>query len=188
MKLLYNGVLLYHGSYCAVTSPDLSECREAKDFGRGFYLTTSKEQAVKFIATSLKKAKSAGIIEETQNYGAVSTFRYVGNKDLNIYNYDGASINWLQCIVGHRDGNVFQDVVQMLKKYDIITGKIANDNTNFTIAAYLAGAYGTVDSVEAANDCIGRLIPERLKDQLCFRTELALKSLSFAGSEQIWMK
>ena len=35
--------------------------------------------------------------------------------------------------------------------------------------------------------CIGLLLPERLQDQFCFRTEKGLKCLSFIESEQIWM-
>ena len=34
--------------------------------------------------------------------------------------------------------------------------------------------------------CIGRLIPERLRDQFCFRTAKGLQCLSFEGSERIW--
>ena len=43
MKNLENGMVLYHGSYCVVENPDLEKCAAFKDFGRGFYLTTSKE-------------------------------------------------------------------------------------------------------------------------------------------------
>ena len=36
---------LYHGSNQKVEDIDLSKCRPLKDFGKGFYLTTIKEQA-----------------------------------------------------------------------------------------------------------------------------------------------
>ena len=49
-------IILYHGSYCVVREPDLSRCASGKDFGQGFYLTTSKTQAQRFVATSIKKA------------------------------------------------------------------------------------------------------------------------------------
>jgi hypothetical protein len=124
MPELFDGMLLYHGSYCEVKVPDLEKCASFKDFGKGFYLTSSKEQAVNFINTSLKKAK--------------------------------------------------------------MQGKIANDATNVTIVTYLVGAYGSIGSKEADDFCISRLIPERLKDQYCFRTETGLKCLSFVESEQIW--
>lgn len=73
-----------------------------------------------------------------------------------------------------------------MKKYDVIIGKIADDATNVTILTYLVGAYGTIGSAEADNLCISRLIPERLKEQFCFRTNAGLDCLSFVESEQIW--
>ncbi|WP_278335696.1 DUF3990 domain-containing protein [Roseburia sp. 499] len=45
MLELVNGLILYHGSYCEVKDPQLEKCARRKDFGRGFYLTSSKEQA-----------------------------------------------------------------------------------------------------------------------------------------------
>ena len=45
MLELKDGFVLYHGSYCEVKEPDLAKCAKRKDFGQGFYLTTSKEQA-----------------------------------------------------------------------------------------------------------------------------------------------
>lgn len=88
--------------------------------------------------------------------------------------------------MGHRKANTFQTVVNEMKKYDIIAGKIADDATNVTILTYLVGAYGTIGTEEADELCISRLIPERLKDQFCFRTNEGLSCLSFVESEQIW--
>lgn len=45
MQKLSDGMLLYHGSYTVVNTPDLAKCATRKDFGKGFYLTTSKKQA-----------------------------------------------------------------------------------------------------------------------------------------------
>jgi hypothetical protein len=52
--ILRNDVVLYHGSYTIVRHPDLSKCRGEKDFGRGFYLTTSHEQAQRFVKSSVR--------------------------------------------------------------------------------------------------------------------------------------
>lgn len=183
---LFDGMLLYHGSYCEVKRPDLSRCAAYKDFGKGFYLTSSKNQAENFIHTSLKKAKAQGMITETQEYGVISTFRYHYREGIEDYIFHDADADWLHCVVGHRKMNTFPGVVENLKKYDVIAGKIADDATNVTILTYLVGAYGTIGSEEADNLCISRLIPERLKDQFCFRTNAGLKCLSFVESEQIW--
>ncbi len=57
MKELSDGLILYHGSYCEVNQPMLEKCSKRKDFGRGFYLTTSREQAVSFLKTAIIKAE-----------------------------------------------------------------------------------------------------------------------------------
>lgn len=40
-------MLLYHGSNILVEEPEIRENLRALDFGAGFYLTSSREQAVK---------------------------------------------------------------------------------------------------------------------------------------------
>lgn len=186
MQKLSDGTLLYHGSYCEIRIPELSKCAGYKDFGKGFYVTSSKEQAEKFIGTALKKAKSQGIIKEDQSYGVITAFGFHANKTLKEFIYQDADAQWLHCIVGHRKENTFPEVVREMEKYDIIGGKIADDATNFTILAYLAETYGAVGSKEADEFCVRRLLPGRLKDQFCFRTEKVLDSITFVGSEQIW--
>jgi hypothetical protein len=68
MQKLSDGMLLYHGSYMVVDTPDLSKCAARKDFGKGFYLTTSKRQAEDFVRASIKKAIAQGLITENPNY------------------------------------------------------------------------------------------------------------------------
>ena len=74
MKELVDGLILYHGSYCEIRKPQLEKCAKRKDFGKGFYLTTSREQAISFLKTALAKAEAGKIIEPGQNYGVVSMF------------------------------------------------------------------------------------------------------------------
>ena len=66
MLELKDEFVLYHGSYCEVKKPDLAKGAKRKDFGQGFYLTTSKEQAESFLRTSIAKAIAIGTIEEGQ--------------------------------------------------------------------------------------------------------------------------
>lgn len=186
MLKLIDGMILYHGSYCEVKSPDLTKCSVFKDFGKGFYLTSSREQAENFINTSLKKAKAQGIIAAEQKYGVISKFCYHHSEDIASFIFHDVDANWLHCVVGYRKENTFPAVVDEMKQYDVIAGKIADDATNITILTYLVGAYGTIGSEEADGLCIGRLLPERLKDQFCFRTDEGLKCLTFVESERIW--
>lgn len=71
---LSDGLLLYHGSYCEVKEPDITKCAKNKDFGQGFYLTSSKEQAESFLNISIIKAIAEGRILKEQNFGYISTF------------------------------------------------------------------------------------------------------------------
>ncbi|KIR03369.1 hypothetical protein P261_02184 [Lachnospiraceae bacterium TWA4] len=184
---LKNGLLLYHGSYCEVDTPDLNKCAKRKDFGRGFYLTTSETQAIRFLKTSIIKAVNNGLIEREQNHGYVSVFRLHLQSDLNICEFQEANIEWLHCVAAHRKRNVFFDIENEMLKYDIIGGKIADDATNATLVAYIAGVFGDMGSKEADEFCIKQLLPNKLKDQYCFRTKKALDSLEFVEGRKVWM-
>lgn len=71
--------------------------------------------------------------------------------------------------------------------YDIIGGKIADDSTNAMIIVYMAGTFGRIGTESADNICISLLLPDRLKDQFCFRTKVAVEQLQFFGSEKVWL-
>lgn len=182
MRELNKGMVLYHGSFCCVESPDLKKCSPHKDFGRGFYLTTSIQQARSFARLSSAKAKANGNTDIKCGY----VNRYVlENEKLSCHIFETADAEWLHCIVGHRKQGIFPQFVEAMKEYDVIAGKIANDATNATITAYMASAFGEAGTEGADRICIGLLIPERLVDQYCFRTEKALKALRFEGSEEV---
>ena len=184
---LVDGTVLYHGSYCAVREPDLAKCAKYKDFGQGFYLTTDIEQARSFAKISLRHALDGGKVNADQKFGVVSSFVFNRNGEIREKIFPVADTSWLHCVVGHRRKSSFEDIVQECQRYDIIGGKIANDATNLTIAAYMLGAYGTVDSKEADDLCISLLIPERLKNQYCFRTNESLLCLGFQKEECVWL-
>lgn len=188
MQKLYDGMLLYHGSYCEVKDPDLAKCAARKDFGKGFYLTSSKEQAESFIKTAVGKAVTKGDIKADQNYGFISVYRVSPKEELSSHIFSDANEEWLHCIAAHRKRNSFDKIEKEMAEYDVIIGKIADDQTNTTLAAYISGAFGMLGSKEADDICIRLLLPEKLKDQYCFRTEKAINSLEFVESEKIWIR
>ena len=102
MLELKDGFVLYHGSYCEVKEPDLAKCAKRKDFGQGFYLTTSKEQAESFLRTSIAKAIATGTIEEGQKFGYISTFEFNLSGNLETHMFENADVDWLHCIAAHR--------------------------------------------------------------------------------------
>lgn len=188
MKELSDGLILYHGSYCEVNHPMLVKCSKRKDFGRGFYLTTSREQAVSFLKTAIIKAEIGGIINAGQEYGVLSTFEVHLKHELSNYIFQEADAHWLHCVAAHRKADSFVGVEKEMEQYDVIAGKIADDATNRTLVAYVSGTFGEMGSKSADDFCIGQLLPERLKDQYCFKTERSLECLRFVRGEKIWMK
>ena len=187
VDILKDGVTIFHGSYCEVKVPDLGKCAKYKDFGKGFYLTTDKEQARSFSRLSTKKAKDNGLVDTSQEYGIVSSYVYHESGSMIVKVFEDADADWLHCIVAHRKRNAFPKIVSELQDYDIIGGKIANDATNATILAYMAGTFGKIGSRDADEVCIRLLLPNRLDDQYCFRTESAVSTLEFLNSEKVWI-
>ncbi len=176
---------LYHGSFTIISSPDLSKCMPGKDFGKGFYVTATREQADRFVKNSVGKAMKNGIIQENQGYGYVSVFQYEPIQNLRIHEFSDADGLWLQCIAGNRKHGLFANKGTMWGEYDIIAGKIANDNTNKIITNYINGDYGTPDLESAIRDAIRYLEPDNLADQECFLTVRALKCLKFMESYEV---
>lgn len=180
--MIQDGTLFYHGSYVAIESIDLSKGAAGKDFGKGFYLTTNENQAIGFIPTALAKAKARKSVQDDQNYGYVTTFRYhqPGNV-INYYEFKDADRQWLWFIAQNRRSKLASvldsKIDDALKSADIIAGKIANDTTNPVITTYLNGLFGDVDSEMAVSDTIKRLLPDRLEKQYCFLTEEAVACL-----------
>lgn len=182
------GMTLYHGSYCAVEKPDLNKCARFKDFGQGFYLTTSKEQAQNFAKISASKAKNRGIISTQERFAYVSSFRMTDVSGLVCFGFETADVDWLHCIVAHRRRDAFDVIFERMSVYDVVFGKIADDDTNATILAYMGNVYGPMGSEQADNICISLLLPERLQDQFCFRSEKALSKLQFVKSETVVLR
>ena len=180
-----NGQLLYHGSYVGIEQIDLSFSSSGKDFGRGFYLTTDEEQARRFVRPSIRKAIHLGKASAGINHGFVSVFRYCELTAVNAYAFETTGKLWLQFVAmnrlgGHAQFENLAALSEILKK-DLIAGKVANDQTNETITAYLSGVYGAMDDSRAIDFAVSQLRPDRLTDQFCFRTATGIKNLEPIG-------
>lgn len=186
MVSLHDGMMLFHGSYAPIGGISLDKCATGKDFGRGFYLTSDREQAHAFIRTSLAKAKRIGIVAPDHQHGYVSAFRFDAPKSpLRVFEFPTADSQWLRFVALNRRKNLADKLSatfnSTLLNADVIIGKTANDATNPVITAYLNGIYGAPQSAEAAAMAISLLLPERLKDQYCFLTERAVECLQLIG-------
>lgn len=180
-----NGITLYHGSYTVVETPVLSKCEKGKDFGLGFYLTTNLSQAKRFVKSSIGKAIKNGVENIDANKGFVSYYDWINDESLKVYEFKTADSEWLHCVAAHRRGSLLKGEIEKWKRYDVIIGKIANDSTNQVITAYINGVYGEVGTEEADRIAISLLKPEKLTNQLCFRTDKAIESLKYVSNEAV---
>ena len=178
-------IILFHGTADKVVVPTYGLGNDKHDYGKGFYLTSDFDQASRFVKTAVAKALKNGVIKEPVESGFVSSFRFNMKPDVSFFEFEDASRDWLHCVVAHRHSGLLSKEIKKFETTDVISGKIANDTTNQVITAYMNGLYGTVGSEAADNIAISLLLPDKLSNQICFRTEASLQCLSFLESKMI---
>lgn len=159
-------MILYHGSILVVTHPKIIKNEIGRDFGFAFYTTDIKEQAVRW-------AKRKAMLEERRRNQKVVPIVscYVWDKEcaraeLKIKEYDRAGMEWLDMVVKCRSN------IQYMHNYDVVLGKIANDNVGETISYVLQG-------IMRKEDALLRLEFEKINNQIAFCTEKSLEYLKF---------
>lgn len=161
-------MLLYHGSTMAVRKPIVSRGRGKTDFGKGFYTTTSREQAEKW--AQIKRDRMGD-----EAHAIVSVFELddavLNNPAYHTRYFDGATAEWLDFVVGNRRGEVHHN-------FDLIMGPVANDKLYATITLYENG-------ILDANAAIEQLNTHQLFDQLSFHTTKACKLLTFVETFEL---
>ena len=155
---------LYHGSYTTVEKPDISFSRNNIDFGKGFYVTPIKEQAIKWSLRFKARRKKA----------IVSIYEIDIDKlkqDVKIMEFNTYSDDWFDYIIRCRSGNASDN-------YDVIIGGVANDKVFDTIQLYIDGLIDKSESIK-------RLRYEKPNIQYCFRNQHIIdKFLLFINSEE----
>lgn len=183
MLKLTDGMFLYHGSFTEVSMIDLDKCRQGKDFGRGFYVTSSYAQAKSFVPLSINKQINKGNLVSDYSTGYISIFRFHLTPDIAIHTFSSADKDWLHFVASNRRKALFPAVRNTYMGFDIIGGKIANDRTARTLQLYTSGGYGEPGSQEADDIAIMTLLPNRLEDQFCFCNTKAIQTLEFVRSD-----
>lgn len=150
---------LFHGSNVAVESPVLFKTDRRVDFGPGFYVTTSFEQASRWAKTVTLRRK------EGRPTVTVYTLDELDIQTLDVLAFKGPDLDWLRYIGANRRGLVAD-------QHDIVLGPVANDNTMPTLRLFFSGIY-------TEDETIKRLLPQKLKDQYAFKSQAALDALSF---------
>ena len=148
--------IIYHGSYCRVEEPKLLDNKYTKDFGKGFYCTILKEQAIKWANKYDTKI--------------INLYEYHENNNLKIKEFTVMTEEWLDFIISSRNGEKHD--------YDIVIGAMADDQIYNYITDLLKG--------EITREAFWELAKFRHPThQIAFCTEEALKTLKFIGKEEI---
>lgn len=158
---------LYHGSDRLFKKPDLTKCKEGKDFGKGFYLTSDPDQARKWAVRF--------------GHGFVYTYTVDDEQLLDTDNYkilifSDYSREWLDFICTCRLDFYEPDA-------DIIYDRMA-DNTFKNLSKVLRTYYNGDISANSALAQVKWNITER--DQYCFKTKQALSLLERTNKEEVW--
>ncbi len=154
---------LYHSSDVSVTKPDIIYSRNYLDFGRGFYLTSIHEQAVKYAQRFLRRKREAWL--------NIYEFKFEPS-EWKILKFNSYDKDWLNFIANCRAGNDNSD-------FDIVIGGIANDRVIQTLDRYFVGEL-------SENETLGLLKYEKPNIQYCIRSQRMLdKCLKHIESKQL---
>jgi len=130
-------VILYHGSNVKVMDIDLSKCRPYKDFGRGFYLTSVREQA-EHMARRVARLYGGS--------SCVSVFEFdeaaLTSGDLNTLSFEKPNREWALFVLNNRTRgfkNTGDALCNQDSKYDIVTGPVANDDIAYLLRTFTSG-------------------------------------------------
>jgi hypothetical protein len=168
---------LFHGSTLQIREIDISMGAARKDFGRGFYTTTSHFQAEKF--ASLKAFR--GNVKD----GFVSVFEYIHKPELKIKKFSNANTEWLSFVLKNRSFSEEKIPPFGKAEFDIIIGPVANDAVGLVLNQLLIGTYGDPHSSEAKDTAIRLLDTAKLYNQVFFGTNRAVSCLKFREAYKV---
>lgn len=141
-------MIVYHSSNMSIVNPEVRFSRDFLDFGKGFYMTTLQDQAIKYAQRFKRRKESAWL--STYELEFVKT-------EWKILQFDSYDREWLQFVTNCRRGTDNSD-------YDLIIGGIANDEVILTIERYFEGEI-------SENDALGLLKYKKPNNQYCIRSQ-----------------
>ena len=156
-------MVLYHSSTVSVETPDVSFSRDFLDFGKGFYLTTLYDQAVKYAQRFKRRKRPAWLATYECDFDPV---------DWKIRRLESYDREWLRFVSKCRAGKDESNV-------DLVIGGSADDQVVQTIERYFAGEL-------SENDALGLLRYEKPNNQYCIRSQRMLdECLKHKYSEEL---
>ena len=159
-------MILYHGGTDCIEKPEIRLSPANRDFGTGFYCTDIRTQAEKW-------AKRQGRIRKKTPI--VNTYEFDfdnAQQNLNCKIFSDYAIDWLELIVKCRKDTHYNH------GFDIVYGKIANDDVGETVQAVL-------DGLMPLDFALQKLAFMPSNNQYCFCTENSLPLLGFIESKKL---
>lgn len=159
-------MIVYHGSNVIVERPDVIHSYRPLDFGKGFYVTSNYKQAELW---SIRKSLIVGKGKPIVNIYQMSEDR----SNLLVKSFAPDLIDWIDFVCACRDGS------DVYKKFDLITGKVANDKVFRVVDRYHSGDW---DRDRALREI--RTYPDY--DQMAFISQRSIDQLLiFDGFQEI---
>jgi hypothetical protein len=159
-------MILYHGGTDIVEMPRIILNEQGRDFGFAFYATDIYEQALKW-------AKRQGRIREKQAVLNIYEFNCEeALTSLNSKRYEGYSLEWLELVVNCRANPQFKH------DYDLVFGKIADDDVGETVQA-------VVDGLMPFDFALQKLTFMQANNQYAFCSQKALNYIRFCEFQNV---
>ena len=156
------GEILFHGSKNGLSQVTVTGSRNNCDFGNGFYLGETYNQALSFVCENDKSS--------------VYSFRY-SLKDLNICRFD-CSMEWMLAICYHRgtlgsysENEKVRNIIDKVNKADVVIAPIADNKMFYVMAQFTEGEIN-------ADVALHSLSASKLGFQYIFKTDKALNKLT----------
>ena len=149
-------MIVYHGSSEVVRQPDTLHSYRALDFGKGFYVTTVREQAERWARRKADLFGGTPVVSRYRMCDDLSQFR--------VKRFPVDLMEWIEFVCDCRDGK------PTYQQYDIIIGKVANDKVFRVVDMYHSGIW---DKERALQEI--RAYPNY--DQIAFITQSAIDAL-----------
>ncbi len=156
-------MIVFHGSNQIVKNPDISHSFRNLDFGKGFFVTSIREQAERWAKRKADfEIETKPVLNVYEFSDDLSNYKVLDFKD--------ELDSWIDFVCDCRDGK------EDYKKYDIIIGKVANDKVFRVVDMYHSGIW-------EKDRAIKEIRAYQTYNQIAFVSEKSLSLLSFKSSE-----
>ena len=159
-------MILYHGGTDIVKEPRIIFNEHGRDFGFGFYTTDIYEQALKWAKRQSRVRKKPALLN-TYEFDDINAAKKLNYKIFTDYN-----LEWLEFVVNNRTSSQFKH------DFDIIFGKIANDDVGETVQAI-------VDGLMPFDFALQKLTFMPANNQYAFCTEKSLSYIVFSKFQEL---